>query len=100
MNTRKPQATLSPRPVRIAKNVSRKIHCLTFLLAVDCQRLKSIKLVESPFLAADQGTGSIHPRRRRDWEPKEIFYIVSYRSHNDHKYIHKYPNDNENDYES
>ena len=28
-------------------------------------------------------------------EPKEILYIISYRSHNDHKYIHKYPNDDE-----
>ena len=45
------------------------------------------------------GIGSIHPRRRTGrWDPKEIFYIVSYRSHNDHKYIDEYPNDYESQY--
>ncbi len=29
-------------------------------------------------------------------EPKEILYIVSYRSHKDDKYIYKHPNDHKN----
>ena len=31
-------------------------------------------------------------------KPKELLYIVSYRSHKDYKYIHKYQNDYESYY--
>ena len=47
-------------------------------------------------LGGRSGNGVIPARRRRDWEAKELFYIVSYRSHNKHEYIYQ----NDSNYES